>query len=335
MRISGRKMYHNPGFTPLPRCWVCKGDRLVPVHRARFDLDIYHVQDPELAAYSGQQVWLQRCQECGFAQPEALPALPDYFERMYDQHWSEDWIEKEFDATYKDLAFRLVLKELAWRVPPACRRLLDVGAHVGRFLHLSQQSGWRVEGIELNPRTAAFAARRTGVPVHRINVHGFAGTGRGFDAATLIDVLEHIPDPVRTLAAVREWLSPGGWLAVKVPCGPNQLLKERLRGLFQKNYRISLAENLVHVNHFTPRALARTLRSAGFTKVSVVLGAPELPAPARPLDIRRRLSNGLRLFVFRLGQWLPGGIHSPLALNLQAYAQRPPDRLATRRRALV
>ena len=39
---------------------------------------------------------------------------------------------------------------------------LLLGAHAGRFMHLAQHAGWDVEGIELNPRTAECAARRTG-----------------------------------------------------------------------------------------------------------------------------------------------------------------------------
>ena len=82
---------------------------------------------------------------------------------MYDQRWSEDWVEQEFDARYKDVIFHGILRELDRRhaaTPGASRRLLDVGAHAGRFMHIAAQEGWDVEGIELNPRTAACAARQ-------------------------------------------------------------------------------------------------------------------------------------------------------------------------------
>ncbi len=260
-----------------------------------------------------------RCATCGFGQPEKLPTLPRFFDRMYDQHWSEEWIDAEFRASYKDLIFKTILGELAARVGPRTRRLLDVGAHAGRFMSLAQQRGWDVEGIELNPRTAAYAARQTGAPVHQVNAHTLAEDGRRFTAVTVTDVLEHIPEPVTLLATIARLMEPGGWLAVKVPCGRSQWQKERVLAALMPSHRVSLADNLVHVNHFSPSSLAKAIEGAGFTNVAVQAAAPELQPPG-PSTLRRIGSNALRLGVYAAAR-LPGGLQTPLALNLQAYAQ--------------
>jgi 2-polyprenyl-3-methyl-5-hydroxy-6-metoxy-1,4-benzoquinol methylase len=147
---------------------------------------------------------------------------------MYDQRWSEDWIEREFESEYKDFIFRTILGELDRRVIERPRRLLDIGAHAGRFMHVAQRDGWAVEGIELNPRTAACAERRTGAPIHQVNAHALTAGGRRFHAITLTDVLEHIPEPVALLTTVAKLVEPGGSIAVKVPCGRSQWHKERL-----------------------------------------------------------------------------------------------------------
>ena len=91
----------NDGFVPTGRCWVCGGADLTPVHRAIFELSEYRRQDPPLAAYSGETVDIVVCGACGFAQPAALPALPRFFDRMYDTRWSDAWIEEEHRAIYK------------------------------------------------------------------------------------------------------------------------------------------------------------------------------------------------------------------------------------------
>src|SRR4051812_36082290 len=64
-----------PAFDTVETCWVCGGETFDAVHEALFEFSIYAEQDPELAAYSGATVTLQRCRACGFAQPAALPAL--------------------------------------------------------------------------------------------------------------------------------------------------------------------------------------------------------------------------------------------------------------------
>ena len=237
---------------------------------------------------------------------------------MYDQRWDEGWVAREFDADYKDVIFRTILREVERRVRPGGRRLLDVGAHAGRFLHLAREAGWDAEGIELNPHTAAYAASRTGLPVHQMNAQALAGRGLRYDAVVLTDVLEHIPEPVTLLTTLASMTNRGGAIAVKVPCGPSQVIKERVLAAVS-SHRVTLADNLVHVNHFSPRSLGLALARSGFS-ASVQTAAPEL-LPAPPASLRRLASNALRLTTYALGR-LPGGVHTPLALNLQAYGRR-------------
>jgi SAM-dependent methyltransferase len=307
-------------FAVVPTCWVCGARELTPYHTLRFELEAYRSQDQdhELAGYTGQTLDLVRCATCGFGQPAALPTLPRFFDRLYAQRWDEAWVAHEFEAECKDFIFHSILRELERRIGRSGRRLLDVGAHAGRFLRLAQQAGWDVEGIELNPRTAAYAAAHTGAPVHRVNAHALADRGRRYDAVVITDVLEHIPEPVPLLTTLASLTAAGGVIAVKVPCGPSQVAKEMLRAAIT-SHRVTLADNLVHVNHFSPRSLRIALERAGFVP-TIMTAAPELQ-PRHPVSVRALVSNVVRLVTYAAGR-LPGAIHTLLALNLQAYAVR-------------
>jgi hypothetical protein len=99
-----------------------------------------------------------------------------------------------------------------------------------------------------------------------------------------------------------------------VPNGPAQRIKENLRARIRSGYRATIADNLVHVNHFSAASLTRALERAGFHDITVMPAMPELPD-----------GNGSRwprLAAFRLACALPSGASSPLAFNLQAYARR-------------
>jgi SAM-dependent methyltransferase len=307
-------------FVPAPCCWICGAADLVAVHDLIFELAAYRDQDPELATYSGCRLSLCQCRECGFGQPAALPELPRFFDRMYDQRWSAAWIEAEFESTCKDYIFSGVLAALATRVPHGRRRLLDVGAHAGRFVSLAVRAGWAAEGLELNPQTAAYAAERTGRPIHRMNVRDFARDHGSFDAVVLTDVLEHIAEPIGVLEATAALLAPGGCLAVKVPHGPSQLRKEEWRARLRPSYRPTVADNLVHVNHFSPASLRLALERSGFEAVEIRPGAPELP---RGRGIAGAAGRVIRLAAHGAASLLPGGVHAPITFNLQAYARRP------------
>ena len=307
-------------LTPVPVCWVCDGVELHRVHDARLEFSEYRDQDPALAEYSGQQLPILRCRSCGFAQPASIPALPRYFDRMYDQRWSADWIQREHHAPYKDRIFDDVLSALERRLPAPRRRLLDVGAHAGRFIARARARGWDADGLELNPRTASFAASASGGRVHQGNLFTWSSPGRRYDAVTMTDVLEHIPDPRSALQRAHDLLEPAGWIAVKVPNAPVQRIKERLRSWFRPGYHPALADNLVHVNHFGPASLRLSLEREGFDAIDLRVGAPEMPEGA---DARTRIDQLVRRLAFRVSSELPGGIYTPAAFNLQAYARRP------------
>jgi Methyltransferase domain len=300
-------------FAPLTACWICGGRGLDRVHECLFDLSEYRSQDPQLALYTGARVWITRCSACGFAQPSALPMLPRFFERMYDQRWSESWLAAEFMSEAKTYIFDGLLDDLERRLPPERRTILDVGAHVGRFVQIAAARGWKAEGIELNPRTAEYAARQTAGRVQRLDARALAACGRLYDAVTLTDVLEHIPNPRALLETLRPLVAAGGWIAVKVPCGTNQLWKERIRVALGRAPRVSVADNLVHVSHFSPPSLLLALELAGFTEVEVGVGAPETPEAG--------VSRAARLALFHAAR-ATGSAHSPLTFNLQAFARR-------------
>lgn len=304
-------------FRSTGACWVCGGTDQRRVHAAILEFSAWREQDPELAALSGESVWLVCCSACGFAQPERLPTLPRFFDRMYDQRWSAAWVAEESDATYKDMIFGRILEGLRTRAAGANGTLLDIGCHAGRFLVLARKAGWRAEGAEINARTAAHAAATSGAPVHRLSAGRVLELGRRFDALTLTDVLEHIPEPVALLSTLRRAVVEGGWVAVKVPCGPAQLVKESWRARLVSGYRATVADNLVHVNHFSPRSLRMALERSGFGDVTVEIAAPEGPPASR-------WATAVRLGLYNASRLVPGAIHTPLALHLQAFARATP-----------
>ena len=307
--MTGQLAYRDTGA-----CWVCEKTDLDRLHLAMLEFDAWREQDPELAAYTGETIWLRRCRACGFAQPERMPALARYFERMYDQRWSAEWVAQEFNSSYKDVIFGRILEALGTRIRSAGRTLLDIGSHTGRFLNLASKAGWRAEGTEINARTAAYAAENTDALVHRLRAEQIHELGKQFDAVTLTDVLEHIPEPVALLSTARQVIGAGGWISVKVPCGPAQLLKETWRARLANGYRATLADNLVHVSHFSPHSLRLALERAGFNDISVEIAAPECPPGARAATLGR-------MALYHVGRQIPFGVHSPLALHLQAFAR--------------
>lgn len=91
-------------------------------------------------------------------------------------------------------------------------RILDLGCARGDFLAFAAERGFAVTGVDLNPALAD-AARARGFAVVTGDLRAVASeVGRGFDAVTLWDVIEHVDDPVAVLAACRDVVRPGAGL---------------------------------------------------------------------------------------------------------------------------
>ncbi len=158
--------------------------------------------------------------------------------------------------------FRTALTPLAPR-PGAPARLLDIGAGQGALLEEAARLGFTAEGLEHAPGNVA-AARARGLAMH----HGTAETldaQAAYDVITLMDVIEHLLDPLAVLRRVHAALRPGGTLVVYTP-NHRALVVGFARLLHAAGVRGPLQEffGRNHVAFFDDRSLPLALARAGF-----------------------------------------------------------------------
>jgi SAM-dependent methyltransferase len=134
-------------------------------------------------------------------------------------------------------------------------RLLDVGCALGDFLLEAKASGWDVEGVEISS-FAAQRARERGLRVTAGRLEELALPDASFDVITLYDAIEHLTDPVATLAAVRRLLVPGGIVHLVTPNVGG--LQARLLGRFWYHYKPG-----EHLFYFSPNTMSATVEAAG------------------------------------------------------------------------
>ncbi len=203
---------------------------------------------------------VERCRRCGLGRtvpppPEAdgrecFAADPAYF--------------REAVATPKDRwwhRFQAAPLELLVRsgAPPGAR-LLDVGCNVGYLVAAASRRGFRAHGLDGSAAAVAVGRERLGVDVRCARLEASAVDEGSEDVVVFNHVLEHLPDPGAARRAAARWLRPNGWLLVGVPNFASPLARAtgaRWEGLVPEQ----------HVWHFTPAALCRLVRAAGFAHV--------------------------------------------------------------------
>lgn len=113
-------------------------------------------------------------------------------------------------------------------------RLLDVGCGNGSFLATMRGLGWEVVGVEPDAEAAKLAQERFEIPVSLGTLEDARLPDRSFDAVTLCQVIEHLPDPFALLRECRRVLRPGGRVVVITPSFKSlghHIFSESWRGL--------------------------------------------------------------------------------------------------------
>ena len=192
------------------------------------------------------------CRQCGFVYADPRPhsaEVLDIYEAVEDPLYVE---EREGRV----LTFEHHLRPLE-RVTGLAqgRRLLDVGAHTGVFVDIATRHGWDAWGVE--PSTWAVEQSRTlGLQMHLGTLENATFPADHFSVATMWDVIEHVPDPFRTLQAAWRVLEPGGLLVVHTM--DIDSLFSRLMGRHWPWYME------MHLSYFSRHTLAAMLDKAGF-----------------------------------------------------------------------
>jgi 2-polyprenyl-3-methyl-5-hydroxy-6-metoxy-1,4-benzoquinol methylase len=150
-----------------------------------------------------------------------------------------------------------VISELGKHVAPG--RLIDIGCGTGEFMRQAQAAGWQAEGVELAPHLSE-VARQRGLKVTTGTLEDANLPDGVFDAATLLDVVEHLEDPLATLAEINRILRPGGALVMETP-NWNSVYR-RLLGRWW-----AALQPRLHLLYLDPASAADILSRAGFTPV--------------------------------------------------------------------
>ena len=157
-----------------------------------------------------------KCQRCGLVflspHPDEKEILQFYERDYYGEglHKFHSWLEAP------RLFFAWNRMRRVRKLFPAPGKALDIGCGQGTFLQLLKREGWECHGTEVTAESASRASR-LGIPVSVGEIGEKQFPPSSFDLITLWHVLEHLPEPPRTLKVLTRLLKKGGILAISTP----------------------------------------------------------------------------------------------------------------------
>jgi SAM-dependent methyltransferase len=100
----------------------------------------------------------------------------------------------------------------------ATNRWLDVGCGAGALLDAAANAGWHASGTEVAPEAVDRLAAR-GRTVFEGDLAELPLAQDAYDVVSLVEVIEHVADPLAVMRRVEELLRPGGVAFITTPHG--------------------------------------------------------------------------------------------------------------------
>jgi SAM-dependent methyltransferase len=232
---------------------------------------------------------IAQCRSCGFwyVNPQPTPEELNQFYASYDD--GEQWRkgEEHFNRAVRKAILRIKRSGVA----------LDIGCGSGNFLRCMREAGFSVFGIEPSESGSEYAREAHGIEIHHGMIEDYlaAHAVQRFDVITMLNVLEHLMDPARTLLQLRQALAPNGVLAIVVPDARFHDLLGRLRRSagFPDPYWLERPNSFLsgfklpdHLCSFHPETITSLLRRCGLRVVRIE-NAPIVFNPSFPRNFAK------------------------------------------------
>lgn len=196
-----------------------------------------------------------QCEHCGLVWLEKDKWHANQRTYYSEQYYPEEYSgQKDFRSLFF-YRFRLIKKYFK---PQG--KMLEVGAASGDFLHLLQDVGYEVYGVELSKRAAEQAARNHNLILSQGTLEEAAFAESSFDYIVMYHVLEHVPDPRAMLKEAFRVLKSGGRILIEVP-------NVRSIDSLSSPLLLNVLDYPNHIYAFSPRLLKKLVVDAGFKPV--------------------------------------------------------------------
>lgn len=163
-------------------------------------------------------------------------------------------------------------------------KLLDIGFGEGGLLSVAEKNKWQCYGTELSPQSLEYGAEK-GWTVAKDAFADERFSQNGFDVVTLIELIEHVPNPDDFLQTAYKMLRPGGLLYLTTP--NTESINRRWLGIDW-----TVVSPPEHITLFSPAGMKKTLarndfklkeiRTEGFNPVEIINNLRQSKKPAEP-----------------------------------------------------
>ncbi len=230
---------------------MCASPSISPYKTGTFDASGLNEDHIKITDSDYGKIWdLDRCHTCTHTFANPCPSK-EFIQSLYEG--TEDPLYQD-EARGRAKNFKRILRVLD-RFHPKKGILFDVGAATGILLDVARNRGWRVEGTEPSAWAVRTAWEKYGLDITEGPFEEESLPESRFVAVTMVDFIEHIPDPFKAVSIAKKILLPGGTLCLVTP--DIRSLAAKFLGSKWWHYRPG------HLGYFSKKSLETLLQRAG------------------------------------------------------------------------
>jgi SAM-dependent methyltransferase len=238
-------------YTRVPICPLCRAASRKLIYDSLW-------LAPELGEGKETELSVFSCASCGlgYLDPRLSDEQLNYFYNGSPSLTS--WYENVFPGTIPRISLWMKLYAHEFKSILPSGRVLDFGCGSGVFTNELRKLGFDVVAFDVGDVPKGIAKKHFDIDI----VTDLATVGENFDGIALLDVIEHVADPIGLLRMLRQRLKPGGILHIATPNFAS--VARKLRGSKWKSI-----DRRGHLVYFDPRSIRLALKQSGYETIRV------------------------------------------------------------------
>ncbi len=206
-----------------------------------------------------REYWqIVRCKKCSFvyADPRGSDSeIKSGYEESEDELYKKE--EAGRYATFERVCNNIIQFKKKGKI-------LDIGCSIGTFLDVCRKKGFVPHGLELSQWSVKYAnSKKNLANVYNATLETQKYFPKSsFDVITMLDLIEHLVDPISELKRVHEYIKPDGIFVI----GTMNIDSWFVR-LLKGNWPWYMK---MHIYYFSPKTIEKMLNMTGFKVIKVV-----------------------------------------------------------------
>lgn len=205
-----------------------------------------------------------KCGNCGLLQTDLKRDYATFVKEYYGKgYFSGDPNFCAYDEYDRDKSFILLnLRKMLGRIEKykTGGKLLDAGCAMGHLIDFASENGWNSYGFDPSGYALSHVPKRLQNKVKEGTIDTVSYKPKSFDVITLLDVAEHLNDPIKNFKKIRGFLKDSGYIIIAT--GDIDSLAARIFGK-----RWTFYNPPQHLFFYSKKTLSEVLNQSGFEPI--------------------------------------------------------------------